>query len=195
MPERFHFFWSGLFSQWAHSPFVIDNVAYGCAEQYMMAEKARLFGDEVRENLIMSNSDPRTQQRLGRQVQGYEQKVWDAHCQFAVLRASRAKYVQHEPSRKALLAIPKGRTLVEASPHDRRWGIGLERDDPRAQKRSTWKGTNWLGEILTRVRDEILAEQDKAPTLLSKPAALDQPRTPLGTTRRSSRRDHRRVRR
>ena len=162
MPERFIFFWSGPFSQWAPSPFTINGITYNCAEQYMMVEKARLFGDEVRESLIMSNSDPALQQRLGRQVVGYEQAIWDAHCKFAVLTASRAKYAQHEPSGKALLATPKGRILVEASPHDRRWGIGLTRDDRRAKKRSTWRGTNWLGEILTRVRDEILAGQAAA---------------------------------
>jgi len=157
MSERYHFFWSGIFSQWAHSPFVIDGVTYNCAEQYMMAEKARLFGDEIRESLIMSNSDPGTQKRLGRQVVGFDQATWDANARDIVYRASKAKYTQHAPSRKALLAVPKGRTLVEASPHDRVWGIGLRKEDPRAKRRSTWRGKNWLGEVLTQVRDELIA--------------------------------------
>ena len=45
--ERFTFFWNDPFSQWHPSPFEIDGVRYVTAEQYMMAEKARLFGDQA----------------------------------------------------------------------------------------------------------------------------------------------------
>lgn len=41
----FTFFWSGPFSQWAMYPIAIDGQIYCCNEQYMMAEKARLFGE------------------------------------------------------------------------------------------------------------------------------------------------------
>lgn len=158
MPERFHFFWSGPFSQWAPSPFVIDMLRYNCAEQYMMAEKARLFDDVEMELAIMATTDPAEQKALGRSVRGFDSAVWDEHARAIVTRGTRAKFEQHESSRVALLAT-RGRTLVEASPHDRVWGIGLRRDDPRAQKRTTWRGKNWLGEILTTVRDEILGDR------------------------------------
>ena len=52
-----------------------------------------------------------------------------------------------------------GTTLVEASPYDKIWGIGLKSTSPLAQNRSTWKGTNLLGKILTEVRDELSTEE------------------------------------
>lgn len=154
--ERFTFFWSGPFSQWHHSPFVIEGVTYNCAEQYMMAEKARLFGDAQAEARIMASPDPSDQKRFGRQVQGFSEEKWNAVARDIVKRASQAKYEQNPDLRDVLLAT-EGTTLVEASPHDRIWGIGLRKEDPRAQERSRWLGTNWLGEVLTEVRDGMLA--------------------------------------
>jgi ribA/ribD-fused uncharacterized protein len=157
MSETFTFFWSGPFSQWHPSPFVIDGVHYNCAEQYMMAEKARLFGDAKRESLIMSNPDPAVQKRLGREVQGFDDAVWKANAFDIVKRGSYAKFTQNEDLKAHLMATGNT-TLVEASPEDRIWGIGLKKSDPRAKKRSTWRGTNWLGQVLTEVREQIRAE-------------------------------------
>jgi len=53
------------------------------------------------------------------------------------------------------------RVLVEASPYDAIWGIGLDVDDPLAYNRDTWKGLNLLGFIITEVRDEILCKEGK----------------------------------
>jgi len=155
MAERFTFFWSGPFSQWALSPFVIDGVTYNCAEQWMMAGKARLFGDTRMEAMIMASPSPRDQKRFGRQVQGFDLTTWKAKAQAIVTEGSMAKYTQNPDYRDKLLATA-GTTLVEASPHDRIWGIGLREDDPRAHDRASWPGKNWLGEILTAVRDELL---------------------------------------
>lgn len=154
--ERFTPFWSGPFSQWSPSPFQIDGVWYNCAEQYMMAEKARLFGDAEREAMIMSATDPADQKRYGRQVQGFDKAVWEAHAKNIVRRATRAKYAQNERHRKALLATA-GTTLVEASPSDKIWGVGLHPKDGRVHDRANWQGLNWLGEVLTEVRDEMIA--------------------------------------
>jgi len=157
MRERFTFFWSGPFSQWDPSPFTIEGVLYNCAEQYMMAEKARLFGDSEMESRIMAALDPADQKHFGRQVRGFNDTVWQVHARDIVTRGTRAKYSQNERHRRLLLST-RGTTLVEASPHDRIWGIGLRGNDPKAKSRSTWRGTNWLGEILTKVRDEMLRE-------------------------------------
>jgi len=154
--EKFTFFWSGTFSQWHPSAFTIDGVTYNCAEQYMMGEKARLFGDETRLGMIMSAVDPSDQKRYGRQVTSFNKEKWDAVAREAVYRGSYAKYAQNSDMLKELLAT-EGSTLVEASPEDNIWGIGLRKSDPRAHDRKTWKGTNWLGEALTKVRDRILA--------------------------------------
>jgi len=154
MAESFFFFWSGPFSQWHPSAFVIDGVTYNCAEQYMMAEKARLFNDPIREKIIMENSSPELQKRQGRLVVGFDDAVWKAKAFDIVKRGSRAKFTQNADLLKTLMATG-GQTLVEASPADNLWGIGLRATDPRAKNRSTWRGKNWLGQALTEVRDEF----------------------------------------
>jgi ribA/ribD-fused uncharacterized protein len=123
----------------------------------MMAEKAKLFGDTEMYQKIMSTVEPSDQKRYGRMVRNFVPEVWNSHAKDIVYRASYAKYSQNKDLKRELLAT-KGTTLVEASPEDRIWGIGLRKTDPRALKRETWLGTNWLGGILTKVRDELIAE-------------------------------------
>ena len=157
MTEKFTLFWSGPFSNWEPSPFVLDKVKYGCAEQYFMAEKARLFNDAESERLIMATNEPGVQKKLGRKVKGFDLVRWHSVARGVMFRASMAKYTQNPDLLTALLATA-GTTLVEASPYDTIWGIGLAADDPRARSRSTWLGKNWLGETLTKVRDQLMKE-------------------------------------
>lgn len=154
--EKFTFFWSGPFSQWHPSPMEIDGLWYNCAEKYMMAEKARLFKDDETLSKIMAAIDPSDQKRYGREVKGFDKDKWDAVARDVVYKGSMAKYTQNHDLKRDLLATV-GTTLVEASPKDNIWGIGLAKSDPRAQDRSTWKGKNWLGETLTKVREDIVA--------------------------------------
>ena len=152
--ERFTFFWGGPFSQWHKCAFTVDGVAYSSAEQYMMAQKATLFGDEAACARIMATRDPRKQKAIGRTVAGFNAARWEAAAQEAVYRANRAKFTADRDLLAQLLAT-RGTTLVEASPSDTIWGIGLAADDPAALDRATWRGTNLLGDILTRLRDEL----------------------------------------
>jgi len=155
MSEKFTFFWSGVFSQWHPSPFQIGDVWYNCAEQYMMAEKARMFDDTNMLQKILNSIMPADQKRFGRMVQNFDLEKWNLDARPIVYRGSYAKYTQNEDMKEELLATV-GTTLVEASPEDKIWGIGLRATDSRAQNRSTWQGTNWLGEVLTRVRYDII---------------------------------------
>jgi ribA/ribD-fused uncharacterized protein len=153
--EQFTFFWHGPFSQWHGCRFKIDGVTYNCAEQYMMAQKAVLFKDEDALAKIMATDSPRIQKGLGRKVRGFDQSKWNSRAREIVYRGNWAKFTQNDDHQKLLLAT-KGTTIVEASPSDTIWGIGLGEDDPRAWDRKTWRGKNWLGEVLNRVRDDIL---------------------------------------
>ena len=154
MQEKFTFFWNGEFSQWYPCKILVDGLEYNCAEQYMMAQKANLFRDQESHEKIMQATHPREQKSLGRQVKNFNLDKWNDFAPFVVWKGSWAKYTQHPTLRKKLLDTI-GTTLVEASPYDKIWGIGLIADDDRAKHRSTWLGTNWLGEILTKVRNSL----------------------------------------
>lgn len=157
MDEKFTFFWSGPFSQWTRCSFKVDGITYNCTEQFMMAEKARFFSDKESEKEIMRADHPSDQKRLGRNVKGFIKDKWDKVAKNIVYRGNLAKFKQNPKLREHLFAT-KGTTLVEASPVDQIWGIGLKENDERALKRSTWKGKNWLGETLTKVREDMMKE-------------------------------------
>lgn len=141
-------------SQWWPAPFTVDGVSYATCEHYMMAGKARLFGDTAMEAKILAARHPRTAKRLGRQVRDFAQDRWEAERFGIVVAANVAKFSQHEDLRAFLLATKK-RVLVEASPTDRIWGIGLTRDDPRADSPSRWRGLNLLGFALMEARERL----------------------------------------
>lgn len=52
--------------------------------------------------------------------------------------------------------------LVEASPNDRVWGIGMKRTDYNATNEREWRGQNLLGKCLMRARETIRQEEEKA---------------------------------
>ena len=150
-----HLFYGGPFSQWAHSPMLVRGQSYDCAEQWMMASKARYFGDGRALNAIMAAvGDPAEQKRIGRRVKNFDAPAWAQIAPYIVYEGNVAKFTQNVMLRKALLAT-RSDELVEASPTDTIWGVGLSEDDPRAFDKSQWRGQNLLGEILMRVRSTL----------------------------------------
>lgn len=141
-------------SQWYPSTFVVDEIEYNCDEQYMMVAKARFFGDEETLEEIMDTDDPREQKRLGRTVQGFDADQWNEVAVNIVTIGNYAKFSQN-PEMKEWLLSTEDKILVEASPYDKIWGVGLRESDSRILDREQWRGTNWLGEALSRVRDML----------------------------------------
>jgi hypothetical protein len=158
--EKFVFFWGGIFSQWTFSDFTIDGVEYNSCEQYMMAKKALMFNDKAIHDKIMVTDYPKEQKALGRKVKNFDADKWNAECKQIVYDANYAKFTQNKGMLEFLMDT-EGATLVEASPYDKIWGIGLAASDPRVNSRDTWLGTNWLGEAITKVRDDLCLEEKK----------------------------------
>lgn len=158
--ERFTFFYRSAspFSQWHPARFTVAGVTFQSAEQYMMYGKAKLFGDEQTAWRMMRTASPAEQKALGREVAGFDRELWEARCRSIVYDGNYAKFTQNEPLLGALLAT-RGTTLVEASPTDRIWGVGLAEGDPAILQRATWRGKNWLGEVLTALREAIIEER------------------------------------
>jgi len=76
--DGFVLFWSGWPSNWYPSYFVINGLAFNCAEQWMMWSKAQFFGDHEIAKAILAESSPREQKALGREVANYDDARWKA---------------------------------------------------------------------------------------------------------------------
>lgn len=155
-PEKDSSVGKGCFSQWWPAPFVVDGETYATAEHWMMAEKARLFNDEAVLAKILLAKTPAEAKKLGRQVRGFVPEIWEASCFNIVVAGNQHKFGQHADL-QAYLRQTGNRVLVEASPVDPIWGIGLAQDDPAALDPTCWTGTNLLGFALMAVRDQLRA--------------------------------------
>jgi ribA/ribD-fused uncharacterized protein len=147
------------------SDFEIDGIVYNCCEQWMMAEKARIFKDDYALAAILASSKPRDQKALGRQVRNFNQDVWNSVCRGIVYLGNLSKFKQNSALRTVLLAT-ENRIIVEASPVDPVWGIGLSQDDPKSLDPAQWRGTNWLGIALMQVRETLKGQSQGMSPLL-----------------------------
>ncbi|EAC7842180.1 NADAR family protein [Listeria monocytogenes] len=142
------------FSQWWICSFKVDGVEYNCAEQFMMAEKAKLFNDMEMREKILAAKHPKQAKDFGRLISGFQEDIWRKNRFNIVMRANQAKFSQNEELKKFLMQT-KNRILVEASPVDKIWGIGMAADNKNVENPLYWKGLNLLGFALMAVRDEL----------------------------------------
>jgi ribA/ribD-fused uncharacterized protein len=158
----FEFFWGhtpradgapsrACLSQWFEAPFELDGMRYATAEHWMMAEKARLFGDDAMRARILAAKTPGAAKALGREVTGFDGAQWDAARFDIVVRGNLARFSSH-PDLAGWLLRTGDKVLVEASPQDAIWGIGLAADDPAARDPIRWRGPNLLGFAIMEVR-------------------------------------------
>ena len=144
-------------SQWYDCYFEVDGQSYHTTEQFMMASKARLFGDDEVFNEIMMAHHPHDYRKLGRKVRGFDPELWDAKKRDIVVEGNKAKFSQN-PELFAFLDSTGDSILVEGSPYDGIWGVKLGTDDPQIDNPNAWRGENLLGFALMETRD-ILREQ------------------------------------
>lgn len=163
---RYLYFWShrparpgqvdqACLSQWWMAKFQLGSIVYPSAEHFMMAEKARLFDDETTRQRILAAPSPSVAKKLGREVAHFDENAWAGERFSLVVRGNQAKF-QQNPELAAYLRSTAPRVLVEASPYDRVWGIGLAEDDPKTKNPRFWRGSNLLGFALMQVRNQLL---------------------------------------
>ncbi|REC44764.1 NADAR family protein [Chryseobacterium pennipullorum] len=162
---RFLFFWGhtatdrvskSCFSQWFPGKFKENGIIYKTAEHYMMAGKARLFNDRETEEEILKAATPNQAKALGRKVKNFDPQVWDECKCGIVIQGNFLKFSQNQNFKDFLLSTGD-KVLVEASPYDRIWGIGMLETDSRADNPLLWNGENLLGFALMEVRDQLRA--------------------------------------
>jgi len=155
------FFWNSVYSQWHTTynnqggQFIHEGIVYPNAEKFMMVGKAKVFEDQwVLEEMMKTDSASKVK-ILGRKVRNFNDAEWDKHKMDIVTQANVLKFGQN-PDMLEILKEHKDKIIVEASPQDPIWGIGLHWDDDRVLYEDQWKGQNLLGECIMRARDILL---------------------------------------
>jgi ribA/ribD-fused uncharacterized protein len=148
---------NAVYSQFYPAEFEIDGVRYHWAEQWMMAAKARLFGDHEALAAILDADEPLACKKIGRTVRNYDDGPWSAARFDLVVAGNVAKFSQSPPLRDHLLDSGDA-ILVEAAPRDQIWGIGFGRENPAVHDPLRWRGRNLLGFALVKVRGVLRGE-------------------------------------
>ena len=145
---------NGYLSNWFNSNFTINNVVFTSIEQYMMYKKAECFKDAIIASKIMNTNDVSQIKKLGRQVNGYNETVWNGIRQLVVYEGLSAKFIQNEELKIKLIQTDNS-VLAECAVKDQIWGIGLSMKNPDRYDMNKWKGKNLLGFTLMMVRSKI----------------------------------------
>lgn len=159
LENRRIFFWHGIFSQWHISTF--RDPSYGfhftSAEQAMMYGKAVTFQDGDAMRAVLATRDPKDQKAIGRTIKGYDNEIWN-EVKFPIVSRNNYFKFKQDPELKEFLILTDGYELVEASPYDKIWGVGLGPDDPRILDPKNWEGENLLGKSIMDARERIIKE-------------------------------------
>ena len=147
--KAFYLFYGGEASQWYNSSFEFSEYSFNCAEQFMMSAKAKLFKDDEMFDNIMNSNNPKSQKAYGRMIKNFDNEKWMEYAKDIVIVGNSLKFYQNDYLHNWLQSIKSEyRWMVETSPYDKIWGIGLSEDDPRCQNKEFWKGANLLGECI-----------------------------------------------
>lgn len=157
----FLFFWghtnpNGYLSQWYPCEFSYDNINFNCSEQWMMYYKAKSMNNEEYMKKILEAKAPNIQKRLGRKIPDFDIGYWEKIKFEVVVKGNLLKFSQNEDLKEKLLATKE--VLVEASPFDKIWGIGLKKESVNANDPQKWNGQNLLGFAIMEVRDLLCSK-------------------------------------
>jgi ribA/ribD-fused uncharacterized protein len=146
------FFWGSELSNWYNCKFEYLGNTFSNSEQAFMSRKAAYFEDwEIFEKILKTGQNPKTAKKLGREIKNFNAEFWTEVCFEEMVDVNFAKYSQNSDLKELLLSTGD-KTLVEASPYDTVWGIGLHWEDDDCLDENKWKGTNLLGKALMEVR-------------------------------------------
>ena len=155
------YFWGSHFSNFWLCPIyatpdcAVTGFRYNCAEQLYMVEKAMFFNDHDSALMMCYCPDGKSVKALGRKVKNFDQDEWNKVSYDKMLIACRGKYTQNKNLVEELINT-KNKVMVESSPSDKIWGVGLHESDDRILNESNWTGENRLGKVLMQIRSELI---------------------------------------
>lgn len=150
------YFWRGIYSNWYLCQFIdpISGRTFSSTEQAFMYYKAKTFGDDARAELVMQALTPKEAKDIGREVAGYDEKTWSNIRMSVMIHVNYLKFDQNHDIFTELMAT-EDKILVEASPYDLIWGVGLGEEDSLILDQNNWRGANLLGKALMQVRKSL----------------------------------------
>lgn len=156
--DNYVFFFGSEFSNF-YTPCLIelDGQTFTSSEQAFMYYKAKHFGDEESAKKILLTNIPAKAKKLGRVVKNFDSEEWMKVCKDVMKKVCKAKFEQNIGLKNKMLEY-ENQKFVEASPYDKIWGVGISEDDDMILDEKNWKGTNFLGEVLTEIRDELIKQ-------------------------------------
>ena len=152
---KYTFFWGGCYSNWEFSPFTCGGTMFLCAEQYMMYWKAKTFNDLEIAEQVMETESPKEQKALGKKIKNFNPAIWEVVGKPIMFEGLKQKFLQN-PEMLVQLYQDRETTFVEASPHDRIWGIGFS--EPNALQNIFNWGENRLGKLINKVAKALFDE-------------------------------------
>ncbi len=150
-------FWGdeSIYSNFYPVSFIYDDIDFKNSEAAYMYKKALYFKDyKIADTIIFNQEPPIKAKKLGRKVVGYDDVEWSKVRYNIMLDVVKEKFFQNVPLMKEILST-EDKLIVEASPYDEIWGVGLSEVDPEIHDVNNWTGMNLLGNVLMEVRDEI----------------------------------------
>lgn len=140
----------GFLSNFYPTQIKFREYIFPSSEHLYMWKKARFFEDLETSNKILHADSPRKAKQLGRLVANFDENIWKLHCGPAMISTLLHKFNDMTMRRKLLSTYDK--YLVEASPTDKIWGIGMSDSDPDRFDDTKWIGENLLGNCLMQIR-------------------------------------------
>ncbi|MFG6393447.1 MAG: NADAR family protein [Lachnospiraceae bacterium] len=145
---------NGYLSNWYLSDFTADGIMFSSMEQYMMYQKAILFGDTAIADKILQTNGAGKIKALGRQVSGYNDTIWNGTRQIIIYNGLIEKFRQNTELKDLLLKTGNC-ILAECAVYDKIWGIGLSMKDEGRFDINKWTGQNLLGFALMETRRKL----------------------------------------
>ena len=122
-------------------------------EEYLFLKIAGFANDEISQHRIREAATPAQCKAIGRNIK-VDKKRWFPEENKVMQRALYAKFSQNEELKDFLLSTGE-KTLLEASPSDRYWGIGVSLGKVASSTPLNYTGKNKLGELLMNLRTQL----------------------------------------
>ena len=150
-------------------PIVVNGKTFVCNEQFIVHEKAKMFGDMASASQVMQMTNPLKMKHLGGNIENYEHQRWKQNSVKIIASCNQIKYESHPAAMKVLMAT--GHKTIGEATASREWGIGININNDECLDTSKWTGANKMGKILMKIRDNQYQKLDARQQVLGSNAS------------------------